>query len=101
MDGIIEKFNIFDLFTMLIPGVIISILFGISLSYEYYEIWNTFGSEKYTVFIIMSYLCGVVMQQIGNVLDEKIMYKHIYGGHPREIILLNSKIGRASCRERV
>lgn len=26
MDGIIEKFNIFDLFTMLIPGVIISIL---------------------------------------------------------------------------
>ena len=34
MDGIIEKFNIFDLFTMLIPGVIISILFGISLSYE-------------------------------------------------------------------
>lgn len=34
MDGIIEKFNIFDLFTMLIPGVIISILFGISLSYD-------------------------------------------------------------------
>lgn len=94
MDGIIEKFNIFDLFTMLIPGVIISILFGISLSYEYYEIWNTFGSEKYTVFIIMSYLCGVVMQQIGNVLDEKIMYKHIYGGHPREIILLNSKYNK-------
>lgn len=34
------------------------------------------------------------MQQIGNVLDEKIMYKHIYGGHPREIILLNSKYNK-------
>lgn len=58
MEGAIEKFNIFDFFTMLVPGVIISILFCISLSYKYYETWNTFGSEKYTVFIIISYLCG-------------------------------------------
>lgn len=70
-----KKFNIFDFFTMLVPGVIISILFCISLSYKYYETWNTFGSEKYTVFIIISYLCGVAMQQIGNILDEKVINK--------------------------
>ena len=85
----LKKFNIFDFFTMLVPGVIISILFCISLSYKYYETWNTFGSEKYTVFIIISYLCGVAMQQIGNILDEKVLYKYIYGGHPRIVYLLN------------
>lgn len=89
-----KKFNIFDFFTMLVPGVIISILFCISLSYKYYETWNTFGSEKYTVFIIISYLCGVAMQQIGNILDEKVLYKYIYGGHPREIFLLKDEYNK-------
>lgn len=90
----LKKFNIFDFFTMLVPGVIISILFCISLSYKYYETWNTFGSEKYTVFIIISYLCGVAMQQIGNILDEKVLYKYIYGGHPREIFLLKDEYNK-------
>ena len=90
----LKKFNIFDFFTILVPGVIISILFCISLSYKYYETWNTFGSEKYTVFIIISYLCGVAMQQIGNILDEKVLYKYIYGGHPREIFLLKDEYNK-------
>lgn len=90
----LKKFNIFDFFTMLVPGVIISILFCISLSYKYYETWNIFGSEKYTVFIIISYLCGVAMQQIGNILDEKVLYKYIYGGHPREIFLLKDEYNK-------
>lgn len=90
----LKKFNIFDFFTMLVTGVIISILFCISLSYKYYETWNTFGSEKYTVFIIISYLCGVAMQQIGNILDEKVLYKYIYGGHPREIFLLKDEYNK-------
>ena len=90
----LKKFNNLDFYTMLDPGVIISILFCISLSYKYYETWNTFGSEKYTVFIIISYLCGVAMQQIGNILDEKVLYKYIYGGHPREIFLLKDEYNK-------
>ena len=36
MDVILKKFNIFDIFTMIIPGVIISTLLCILLSFKYY-----------------------------------------------------------------
>lgn len=87
MDGFIEKFNIFDLFTMLIPGVIICTLLGISLSSKYYYTWNNCGIEKYTIFFILSYFCGIIMQQIGNIIDEKVLYKLIYGGYPKQVFL--------------
>ena len=53
MDSFMEKFNIFDLFTMLIPGIIISTLFSTSLSFQYYNLWKTFGNEKYALFFII------------------------------------------------
>ena len=50
MDSLIEKLNIFDLFTMLIPGIIISTLLSVSLSWKYYNIWINYGNEKYVIF---------------------------------------------------
>ncbi|MFG6378241.1 MAG: hypothetical protein K1W19_08000 [Lachnospiraceae bacterium] len=54
MDSFVEKFNVFDLFTMLIPGIIISTLFGISLSFRYYSLWLKLGNEKYIVFLYLA-----------------------------------------------
>ena len=50
MEKFVEKFNVFDLFTTLIPGIIIMSLFGISLSFQWYEKWETYGNEKYVIF---------------------------------------------------
>ena len=91
MENLLEKFNIFDLFTMLIPGVIISTLLCISLSFKFYSQWINGGNEKYIVFFVISYLLGIVFQQIGNILDKKHLYKYMYGGSPREIFLLKDK----------
>lgn len=92
MDVILKKFNIFDIFdifTMINPGVIISTLLCILLSFKYYNIWLECGNEKYGIFFIFIYLLGVVLQQIGDVIDEKILYKYKYkyGGNPRNIFL--------------
>ena len=51
MENLLEKFNMFDLFTMLIPGVIISTLLCISLSLKFYKQWINLGNEKYIAFL--------------------------------------------------
>jgi hypothetical protein len=91
MDSFVEKFNVFDLFTMLIPGIIISTSFSISLSYEYYDLWKSFGNEKYVGFFIVSYLFGVIYQEIGTIFDNLFMYRILYGGKPREMFLTKQK----------
>lgn len=76
---------------MLIPGIIISTLLNISLSIKYYNQWESYGNEKYIVFFVMSYLYGILFQQIGNMIDRIFVYKIIYGGKPREVFLLEDK----------
>ena len=89
MEKFVEKFNVFDLFTTLIPGIIIMSLFGISLSFQWYEKWETYGNEKYVIFFVFSYFCGVLFQEIGDFMDKIFMCKILYGGEPRKIFLLN------------
>lgn len=91
MEKFVEKFNMFDIFTMLLPGIVISSLFGISLSFKYYEVWENWGNEKYILFFIISYACGLIFQEIGTVFDKIFMFKILYGGEPRKIFLLESK----------
>lgn len=91
MEKFLEKFNIFDIFTMLLPGIVISSLFGISLSFKYYEIWENWENEKYILFFIISYVCGLIFQEIGTVFDKIFMFKILYGGEPRKIFLLESR----------
>ena len=86
MEKFIEKFNIFDIFTMLVPGLIISCLYCVSLSFQYYDIWKNYGNGKY-VFFVFSYFLGLIFQEIGTVLDKKCIWKCLYGGEPRQIFL--------------
>ena len=87
MEKFIEKFNIFDIFTMLGPGLIISCLYGVSLSFQYYDIWKNYGNGKYVLFFVFSYFLGIIFQEIGTVLDKKCIWKCLYGGEPRQIFL--------------
>lgn len=87
MNSFVEKFNIFDLFTTLIPGIIISAFWGISLYIQYETLWFSLGNEKYVAFFILSYLCGVIFHEFGTIADHKFLWKILYGGNPREVFL--------------
>lgn len=87
LEKFVEKFNIFDLFTMLIPGIIIMSSVGISLSFKWYDIWKTYGNEKYALFFIIAYGAGVLFQEIGEAMDKMCICQILYGGEPRKIFL--------------
>ena len=70
MEKIVDKFNIFDIFTMLLPGIVISSLFGISLSFKYYYIWENLGNEKYVLFFTISYVFGLIFKDAVTILDK-------------------------------
>lgn len=91
MEKFVDKFNIFDLFTMLIPGIINTTLFVVSLYPIYGKTWSSWGNEKIALFFILSYFCGVIFQEFGTIMDEKFFNKIIYGGNPREIYLIKNK----------
>ncbi|MCH5271760.1 MAG: hypothetical protein J1E83_13650, partial [Lachnospiraceae bacterium] len=90
MDKFVDKFNIYDLFSMLIPGIGITTLLGITLSFRYYELWKNYGSSKYVVFFILSYFCGVIFHELGAIVN-RLLFKIIYGGKPREICFMDPK----------
>lgn len=90
MDKIVERFNIFDTFTMLIPGIGITSLFYISLSFEYDFLWLNMGNEKYLFYLIFSYFCGIIYQEFGTICDRKFLYEILYKGNPREIVFLKN-----------
>lgn len=90
MEKFVEKFNMFDIFTMLIPGLINLSLFGISLSFEYYDIWKNYGNEKYVLFFVAAYFYGIIFQEIGTLFDKLFLNKILFGGDPKEIYLLDN-----------
>ena len=94
MDKFVDKFNIFDLFTMLIPGLINTSLFAISLYPRYGAVWKDWGNEKIALFLIFSYFCGVIFQEFGALMDEIFVNKLMYGGKPREVYLIDKKYNR-------
>lgn len=87
MESFVEKFDAFDLFTHLIPGMILSTLYASSLYLVFSNSWNGLGAEKYFVFLVGSYFVGVVFKELSYLLDKLFLWKWMYGGRPREIFL--------------
>lgn len=87
MDKLLERFNLFDVFTMLIPGVIITTLAWISLAEPMAYYFADVGNEKYLFFIVIGYFVGVIYQEIGTIMDRLFLSKRLYGGALREVFL--------------
>lgn len=90
MEKITEKFNVFDIFSMMIPGIGILMIFCISFSPVYYNTWKEIGGEKYVVYLIVAYFCGILYHEIGTILDKLVINKLLYTGKIREIFLLEN-----------
>lgn len=87
MEKLTDKLNIFDIFTMLIPGIFSFGIISLSLAGDYYSIWEKTGNEKYVLFCIVSYVYGIFLQEFGAFCDQKFVYENLYGGRPRELFL--------------
>ena len=99
MDKLLERFNLFDVFTMLIPGVIITTLAWISLSEPMAYYFADVGNEKYLFFIVIGYFVGVIYQEIGTIMDRLFLSKRLYGGPLREVFLSKEKNASAKWKK--
>lgn len=87
MSDFMEKFNIFDIFTMLIPGVVFWCSIGVVLSLNECEWWKRLGNQRYVYFLVASYVIGIVLQEIGTIFDKLFLHKLLYGGQQRKTFL--------------
>lgn len=72
MDNLFDKFGIYDFFGLLIPGM----LFFITLLYIDFplikdNIYPSSSTFELIIFILVSYILGVLIQEIGSFLDRK------------------------------
>lgn len=91
METIVEKFDPFDLFTNLIPGVILTTLFSTSVYLSCGETLTSLGAEVYFVFFVVSYLAGLMFKELSSLCNSLFLWKLLYGGRPREIYLTEQK----------
>ena len=92
MERLIEKFNIFDIVAMLIPGL--TFIFCVKLNLIYYlniDLYNIFGVYTLVVLLIFGYDLGFIFQEIGSKIDKHILQRIYYGEALNEIFLVESK----------
>ena len=94
MNDFLKKFNIFDVFSMLIPGLIMTTMFVISVPKEaMLEIKNFLPQGDYLLFFVLSYLVGLLFHEISR-MSDCLWHRIYYHGKIREILLDESKCTR-------
>ena len=74
MDNILDRFGIYDFFGLLLPGmffIVVLIFIGVpQISGFTYP-----NSEAFlvTTFVLISYICGTIMQEIASFFDDKMI----------------------------
>jgi small basic protein len=81
----IERFTVYDVFAVLVPGVVFNVLLAVALNYlcdvRLLNWQGGFGDA--TVLLACGYAVGVFLQAIGSVVVTSRPWCHIYGGHAR------------------
>lgn len=86
METFVEKFDPHELSVKLIPGIILTGLFSLSLSFHFYSVWNSWGVEKYFLYFAVSYLIGLLFGE-WSALSDKVLRRLLYKGRPRQVFL--------------
>lgn len=94
MNKFLERFGIFDVFAMLIPGVFFEVgsmlLFPSFIQKMVHELpLLTEGAAKYFLFFTVSYFVGVIYHEIGNFFEKRIL--KIFGINHEKNFLLSKK----------
>lgn len=93
MSDFLEKFNLFDIFSMLIPGTAIAFIYMLIMPRTWLpNLSLPFGAEVATFFAV-SYFVGIVLHELGTMLETP-MGKLLYGGKPNGMCLLEKPKGK-------
>lgn len=73
MDNIFDKFGVYDLFGMIVPGILISAEFLYLMPEFFANIIKKCesGIAGYFLFFVISYTVGIVFHELGTIWDEK------------------------------
>lgn len=77
MNKFLDKFGLFDLFSTLIPGIWLSYLIIFLGPSELLSLWNKYGSEKYFIFFVVSFVLGEFLLGLGDYIEKDILDKHL------------------------
>lgn len=73
MDNMLDKFGIYDFFGILLPGMyFLIIIFLDDLQLRNYFTYPDSEVFKVVAFILLSYISGTIMQEMGSFFDDKI-----------------------------
>jgi hypothetical protein len=86
-----DRFTVYDVFAVLIPGVVFIYLLAFTLDHAAgIQIFDWTGSVgDATLLLIFGYAAGTLLQAIGNALVERI-WRRIRGGQPTATMLMSS-----------
>ena len=87
MNSLLNKFGIFDIFSMLLPGLCLMFITRYLLPGSVTTFLSFYIEIDLFTILIISYLLGVFLHEIGTIFDKKIMYKFLYGEDPRRLVL--------------
>lgn len=91
MKDFLNKFNIFDVFSVLLPGTIVLVTQWILLPQPLkYDICLYVSEAQYLIFFVFAYFLGFLLHEINRIIDP-FWHKIFYGGNLREILLDNNK----------
>lgn len=99
MDDLFDKLGLYDFFNVIFVGGIFIIVFLVILypeAYHYFCGILKSSYEKGICFFFISYLLGIIFQEIGKIIDrnfEKVKYKHFenFLNDDNDIIDYNTK----------
>ena len=76
MDKILDKLGVYDLVAVLLSGISIS-TFTMLIVDRVYRLSIKFDAEinEYVIFLVISYFIGLVFQEMGSLIQKKILYK--------------------------
>lgn len=87
MEKLLEKLSDYDLWGVIFPGIIFNISTVIIYNWIYigsfsFDFLNSFGNT--VAFIFISYLVGILLQEIGNKIEKKVFFRK---GNPAQKFL--------------
>lgn len=94
MKDFLNKFNIFDIFSILLPGIIVLSAQWVLLPLKHkIEITSYFTEARYFFFLVCAYFVGIVLHEINRFVDP-LWHKIFYNGNLREILICEQKRGK-------
>lgn len=92
MNTLLERFGVFDIFSMLIPGICLLSLTKCFIPPTVLSFINITINFDTVTFLIISYIFGIVFHELGTICDNVFLHKWLFKGAPRKLLFDEHKV---------